>query len=480
MGGLFSRSAAAPPPVQLSSAPTVNLAKTTVSGEYAQQLSNEANEAARSAQKQAGELAAKLAAAASASGWTMFWIKVAGAIFGIVCLALIIIAIYDAVTCQSQNGKQILFYIDGPCNQPKTVTPSGAPATGPANGEEILIISATFGDNANPGEVTSTNANVKTKIESLITGQTTIPAFTVGHAAVGLPSNPATGSNILSVQWRKAIDTVVQTTTAVDGSTFGPISSSGSKENFTTTAVSSPRPILQQWYYGSASGTLIPSMHDTKNTINVASNLALPSSEGTGAYGIQWWMFVKDWNYKYGSEKMVLSRSDSSNSSIYNPKITLAPTENNLKVSVSIFPSELAGASKTEPAPANNYSATDDVFVCEVPNIPLQSWISVSVTVFDRNLDVYINGNLVKSCFLPGVPKPAVGNIDVSKNGGFSGYMCGLNHYGKALVPSDAQAFYAAGTSCANQTGSAGPSGNYNVKFGLYDTKGKEVKEYTF
>jgi hypothetical protein len=191
-------------------------------------------------------------------------------------------------------------------------------------------------------------------------------------------------------------------------------------------------------------------------------------------------MFVKDWNYGYGKEKIVLSRTDSTNRTIANPKVTLAPTENNLKVSISIFPSDMSGASKTEPAPANNYSHTDDVFVCEVPNIPLQSWISVSLTVFDRNLDIYINGNLVKSCFLPGVPKPAVGNIDVSKDGGFSGYMCDLNHYAKALVPSDAQAFYNAGTSCSGGSGSAGPSGGYSVKFGVYDTKGKEVKEYTF
>jgi hypothetical protein len=106
--------------------------------------------------------------------------------------------------------------------------------------------------------------------------------------------------------------------------------------------------------------------------------------------------------------------------------------------------------------------------------------MSVSVTVFDRNLDVYINGNLVKSCFLPGVPKPAAGNIDIAKDGGFSGYMCDLNHYGNALAPSDAQAFYNAGTRCANQSGSAGASGGYSLKFGVYDVKGKEVKEYTF
>lgn len=241
---------------------------------------------------------------------------------------------------------------------------------------------------------------------------------------------------------------------------------------------SSPQPMLWNWIYGSYSGNLISHMFDSTSGASVPSAIVPVSAEGQGAYGIQWWMFVKDWNYGYGKEKTVLSRSDATNSAISNPRVTLAPTENNLRVSVSIFPNEEGGGSKTEPAPANNPGSSDDVFVCEVPNIPLQSWISVSVTVFDRNLDVYINGNLVKSCFLPGVPKPAAGNIDISKDGGFSGYMCDLNHYPKALVPSDAQAFYSAGTSCSSQGGS--PSQSYSMKFGVYDVKGKEVKEYTF
>jgi hypothetical protein len=269
------------------------------------------------------------------------------------------------------------------------------------------------------------------------------------------------------------------------GAVAGPQKSSGPMKSGAppvpqTSSVPSPRPILHDWYYGSASGSLMSSMHDSTSGTSIPSSSAPLPSEGQGAYGIQWWMFVKDWNYGYGKEKVVLSRPDPSNVAIMNPKVTLAPTENNLKVSVSIFPSGQDGSSKSEPAPANNSDATDDVFVCEVPNIPLQSWFSVSMTVFDRNLDIYINGNLVKSCFLPGVPKPAAGNIDISNDGGFSGYMCDLNHYGKALLPSDAQSFYNSGTSCSNQSGSAGPSGGYSVKFGVYDTKGKEVKEYTF
>ena len=240
------------------------------------------------------------------------------------------------------------------------------------------------------------------------------------------------------------------------------------------------RPMLWNYLYGPSSGNLLSQMFDSTSSASISSSVVPLSTDGQGAYGIQWWMFVKDWNYGYGKEKVVLSRSDSTNSAIENPRVSLAPTQNNLQVSVSIFPSSDGGSSKAEPAPANNSGATDDVFTCEVPNIPLQSWFSVSMTVFDRNLDIYINGNLVKSCFLPGVPKPAAGNIDVSKEGGFSGYICDLNHYSKALTPSDAQTFYGKGTSCSSKSGPDGPTSGYSVKFGVYDVKGKEVKEYTF
>jgi hypothetical protein len=149
---------------------------------------------------------------------------------------------------------------------------------------------------------------------------------------------------------------------------------------------------------------------------------------------------------------------------------------------VSIFPSSEGGSGKSEPAPAGHSGSSDDVFVCEVPNIPLQAWFSVSITVFERNLDVYIDGKLVKSCFLPGVPKPAVGDIQISKDGGFSGYMCGFNHYPRMLTPDDAIAFFTAGTPCSSQTGPSATAAatGYSVKFGVYDTVGKEVQEYTF
>jgi hypothetical protein len=53
------------------------------------------------------------------------------------------------------------------------------------------------------------------------------------------------------------------------------------------------------------------------------------------------------------------------------------------------------------------------------------------------------------------------------------------------LTPGDAMTFFSAGTGCKNKvpSGGAGPGTSatgYSVKFGVYDTLGKQIQEYTF
>ncbi len=244
---------------------------------------------------------------------------------------------------------------------------------------------------------------------------------------------------------------------------------------------------LYNWITGSAgSGDLLPKLQDATKQSLISGSSAPLSSDTQGAFGMQWWMFVKDWNYGFGKEKIVLSRADPTNQNVLNPKVSLHPTDNTMRVSVSVFPDSEGSAGKTEPAPATSGgSSTDDVFSCEIPNIPLQAWFSVGVSVFGRNLDIYIDGKLVKSCLLPGVPKPATGDITLSPSGGFSGYLCNFNYYARMLTPGDASNFNGAGTTCrdkvpTNGTGGGTAGSGYSVKFGVYDMQGKEVQEYTF
>jgi len=295
--------------------------------------------------------------------------------------------------------------------------------------------------------------------------------MTTGSAPYASSQVPSTSSNIPGP-------------TGATGAT-GPTGPAGSGTGGSvpgSTGAAPPPPLLYQWYYGTGN---MPDAVDAQKGTNVTAAGAPLSAGNQGAYGMQWWMYIKDWNYGYGHEKPVLIRPDATNPAIMNPKITLHPTDNVLRISVSVFPTDHTGG-VSEPAPANAPETADDVFTCEVPNIPLQSWFSVSLTVFERNLDVYLNGMLVKSCFLSGVPKPAVGDIQITPNGGFSGQVCGLQTSSKVINPSDALAFYSTSNSCVTTNPNsesaiamANTSG-YSVKFGLFDAVGKQLREYTF
>ena len=82
-----------------------------------------------------------------------------------------------------------------------------------------------------------------------------------------------------------------------------------------------------------------------------------------------------------------------------------------------------------------------------VTDIPLNKWVNVIIRCQNNILDVYINGSIVKSHHLHGVPKQNYGDVYVSPNGGFSGYTSNLWYYD-----------YALGTAAISKLSSAGPN----------------------
>lgn len=226
----------------------------------------------------------------------------------------------------------------------------------------------------------------------------------------------------------------------------------------------------------------LPSPKDGKER-SVISASDIPASGND--YGIQFWMYISDWDYNFGKTKHILKRVAPTGSHV-NPEITLHPVENSLQVRVSIYGDNTAGAASP------NANSTGDSYPCTVENVPLQTWFSVSVTVFQRNLDIYLNGRLVKSCVLPGVPRPVSGDIVLSDEGGFSGSLCNVFTYGNMLTPDDASSFFAAGTRCqapaptvdgkvaVDQDSTFIKIFGYTFRFSRLNKEGKELSSYTF
>lgn len=146
------------------------------------------------------------------------------------------------------------------------------------------------------------------------------------------------------------------------------------------------------------------------------------------------WFFVDDWTYKYGSEKIILSRLDKSSNPC--PQITLAPYQNDIVVTVQTYPDS------TNASPSVN----SQIHTCTVKNVPIQSWVHLAVSVHGRSLDVFLDGKLVKTCVMPGVAKvDQTANIGITPNGGFSGYTSKILYYPNALNPQEVWDLYAEG-----------------------------------
>ena len=419
--------------------PDISLA--TYTPQAVELMQTRAKEALAAVEKRA----AQAETVASGVGFQIFkWVS--GSIFGLAIVLIIAALIHDVVVGPSGN-RWIL-----PYTPPPTTILQG-----------LYISSAKYGAGA-------TTTDVSSYLTSKIQNGTTLPGFVVSASAVGLTKNPVPNTkNTLYVTWYVGSRNYVQTTVN-EGDQFPTL----------PTSTQAPAPAPTSSFFSSIfpTGPQVSS-HDASTSTSVSASKAPVSAEGDGSYSMQWWMYVQDWNYGFGKQKAIIKRSDPTNPAVMNPSISLHPTDNSLQVSVSVFPSSEGGTGKTTPAPAGHSGATDDVFLCEVPNIPLQTWFSVSVSVSGRNLDIYIDGKLVKSCFLSGVPKPASGDIQVTPEGGFSGQLCDFTHYPRMLNPADALNFWSSGTACQSSTPSSKKSG-YAVKFGVYDSTGKEVQEYAF
>jgi len=144
----------------------------------------------------------------------------------------------------------------------------------------------------------------------------------------------------------------------------------------------------------------------------------------SGNYSYSIWVYVNDWNYKYGETKMLFGKMGTTSpqgitdiSSLHpSPAVTLDPIQNNLTVSVTCYPKIVSK--------------------CEIVNFPIQKWVNLFISVYGRSLDVYIDGKLVKTCMLPGIANVAQGSpIYVTPNGGFAGWTANFQYWNTQKDP---------------------------------------------
>ena len=164
----------------------------------------------------------------------------------------------------------------------------------------------------------------------------------------------------------------------------------------------------------------------TKRTIKSGS---LPGNPATVDFTFSIWIYVDNWQYKYSKPKVIFSRENPSNN-MFSPKVSLAPSTNDLDISMTTL-------SATSSANVDSWS---------IQNIPIQKWCSVIIAVNNRTVDTYIDGKLVNTNVLSGVPKMEKDlDIQMTPDGGFSGATAKFRYFSRTINPREAYEIYREG-----------------------------------
>jgi len=202
---------------------------------------------------------------------------------------------------------------------------------------------------------------------------------------------------------------------------------------------------ILSWLFSTAK--TLSNMADAKTELMIPAT-SLPDS-GSVNYSYSIWIYIDDWSYRYGQKKIIFLRGTIG--SVFTPSLSLMPTDNSAVITMT-----------TESEP----------FECIVPNIPIQKWVNITLTLNNKSLDSYVNGKLVKTCVLPDVPKVnSESPIYLTPAGGFSGYTARFQYWNTPMNPQQAWNVY-----------KKGPGGNifsnlinqYKIQFNFI--KGSDVQ----
>jgi len=199
--------------------------------------------------------------------------------------------------------------------------------------------------------------------------------------------------------------------------------------------------IIYVWLFGDATRSYLLGMHDAKKK-KVIEGSHFPQGV-TSDYTYSIWLFISSWNYRAGEIKYILARNNGNQPA---PHISLGANLNNIEVSLATYP---------------NGSTASQNHTCSLDNIPLQTWANVIVTLNNRALDLYLDGKLVRTCVLPGVPRQSTGepliicgqpagSFGTGGGDGFDGYISNVSYFNRSVNPREAYAIYKEGPGGTN------------------------------
>lgn len=214
------------------------------------------------------------------------------------------------------------------------------------------------------------------------------------------------------------------------------------------------------------------------------------------------WFYVNDWQFNFGQQKNIMyfaktqgaknynfsNKFESIDESNFSPQastnyrnlsVFLGEYENNLHIEIETFNNHTNNTHKktNENEEETHHSSshvlqTTSITEYIVPNVELQKWVCLTISVDTRTMDVYLDGKLVNSYILPGTYKPSpennvfLGNVG---QGGFGGFVTRFRYLKTDISPEHSYAIYKDGIN-ASALGNAFNKYRLKVSFLEYDT----------
>jgi len=212
--------------------------------------------------------------------------------------------------------------------------------------------------------------------------------------------------------------------------------------------------IIISYFYSSSTTLTSLTSGKTAQTIEYTSLSTSESGSSSVNFTYSIWLYIDDWNYRYGEEKVIFKRTftDENNIVYPCPSMTFGAIENNITTFITTYGTDTDSLT---------------IFPCTINNVPIQKWMNVLISVYNRYLDVYLDGKLVRTCILPGVPKiDSTASIYVTPDGGFSGWTSKFEYYPNSTDPQTAWNIYKAGYGGGSIFGNYG---DYTIKISVME-----------
>ena len=228
----------------------------------------------------------------------------------------------------------------------------------------------------------------------------------------------------------------------------------------------------------SVTKTFIPYIHDAKEPKRF-TNGSIPKSTQGNEYNYSLWVYVADYSHRNEEDKCILYKGEVGDSNFSsaqnteenpnrmgNPSMWLLRKNNTLRLQIALetryndiescsiehFDAHggdagmNANANDNANANANNSSVQEVMAkTCDIEHFPLQRWVCVNISLTNNILDISFNGDLIKSCMLPGAPVINNSDLLVCPSGGFNGFVANLNVSDKALGSEEIKSIYEKG-----------------------------------